>query len=232
MRFFALIRKELRECLPWFLLAVIFLLFFGSISLYSVSRNRQLGYPYISLDPDMPISTVYQLSRTGTLSTAAPFLLITGIGLGLCLGVRQFWYPQFTKVWGFELHRSVNRLSILLSKMIAALAALTFSAGLLWCVFYWYAGHNKFFMVSPLSRHLIEGWLITAFGFIVYLGTVKSSLSTARWYTTKLFGLGFSIFIIVAACSHYKIGWSIAAIIAGVFVFMIDIIDTFKSKEF
>jgi hypothetical protein len=232
MRFFAFIRKELRECLPWFLLAVIFLLVFGSISLYSVSLRKELSYPYISLDPDVPQTPVYQLTRGGTLSAAAPFLLITVVGLGLCLGIRQFWYPHFTKVWDFELHRSVNRKRILFSKMIVALPAFIFSAGLLWYIFYWYAGHRELFMVSPPLRHLTEGWIITALGFIVYLGTVKSGLSEARWYTTKLFGLGFSLFIIVVAFSQYKIGWAIAAIIAGVVVFMVDIMDTFESKEF
>jgi hypothetical protein len=232
MRFFALIRKEFRECLPWFLLAFVFLLFFASISLYSVSLSRELSYPYISLDPDVPQTTIYQLTRTGTLSAAAPFLLVASVGLGLSLGIRQFWYAHFTKVWGFELHRSVNRHSVLFSKIIVAIPGFIFSAGLLWYIFYWYVGHNKLFMVSPPSRHLIEGWIITALGFIVYLGTAKSALSEARWYTTKLFGLGLSIFIIVVVFSQYKIGWAIAAIIAGVFVFMVDIMDSFESKEF
>ncbi len=232
MRFFALIRKELRECLPWFLVAFVFLLFFGSISLYSVSLRKELSYPYISLDPDMPQTSVYQLTRTGTLSGPAPYLFLSVIGLGLCLGIRQFWYPHFTRVWDFELHRSVNRSAILFSKVIAAFLAFLFSAGLLWYVFYWYAGNSKVFMVSPPLRHLIEGWIITAVGFVVYLGTVKSGLSRARWYTTKMFGLGFSLFIIVVVFSQYKIGWTIAAIIVGVFVFMIDILETFQSKEF
>jgi len=233
MRFFALIRKELRECLPWFLAAFVFLLFFGSISLYSASIHRkELSNPYMSLDPDVPSLAVYQLTRTGTLSAAAPFLFLSAIGLGLCLGIRQFWYPHFTRVWGFELHRSVNRSAILFSKVISAFLAFIFSAGLLWYVFYLYAGNGKVFMVSPPLRHLIEGWIITAVGFIVYLGTVKSGLSSARWYTTKMFGLGFSIFFLAVVFSQYKIGWAIAAIIAGVFVFMIDIMDTFETKEF
>lgn len=233
MRFTALIKKELYECLPWFLVAVIFLLFIGSISLYSASvYRREMSYPYISIDPDMPILAVYQLTRTGTLSAVTHILFMTVIGLGLCLGIRQFWYPYFTKVWGFELHRSVNRSAILFSKVIAAFLAFVFSAGLLWYFFYLYARNGKVFMVSPPLRHLIEGWIITAVGFIVYLGTVKSGLSRARWYTTKMFGLGFSIFIIVVVFSQYQIGWAIAAIIAGVFIFMIDILETFQSKEF
>jgi len=227
MRFFALIRKELRECLPWFLLAFAFLLFFGSISLYTASLRKELSYPYISLDPDLPRLAVYR-----PLSGPAPLLFLSAIGLGLCLGIRQFWYPHFTRVWGFELHRSVNRLSILFSKMIVALPAFIFSAGLLWYLFYWYSGHRELFMVSPPSRHLIEGWIITSLGFIVYLGTVRSGLSEARWYTTKMSGLGFSIFIIVVVFNQYKIGWAIAAIIAGIFVFMIDIMDTFQNREF
>jgi len=233
MRFSALLRKELRECLPWFLAAFVFLLLFGSISLYSASVLREeLGYPYMSLDPDVPQTPVYQLTRTGTLSGPAPYLFLSAIGLGLCLGIRQFWYSHFTRVWGFELHRSVNRSAILFSKVISALLAFIFLAGPLWYIFYWYAGHRELFMVSPPSRHLIEGWIVAAVGFIVYLGTVKAGLSDARWYTTKMFGLGFSVFIIVVVFNQYKIGWTIAAIIAGIFILMIDIMDTFESKEF
>ena len=70
------------------------------------------------------------------------------------------------------------------------------------------------------------------FGLVVYLGTALSGLSRARWYTTKMLGLAFSVLIFVTIVAQWKLTLAFSAVIVGVVILLSQIIDTFLSREF
>ena len=232
MRFVALLRKELWESLPWILLAAIILLATGGFALRAEAyHGRPNLFYYPPFTPGTVVNT-YQFTRSSPLQMTGSWLLITSIGLGLVLGVRHFWMPLFTKTWAFLLHRSVSRQTILGAKLAAATVAFVVSLGAVWIGLYWFAGRSELFMVPPPGRIFIEGWLFIVLGLVAYLGTALTGLSTARWYTTKIFGLAFATIVIPMTIFQWRLSWAFAMVIIGIFVLLSQIIDTFLNREF
>jgi len=229
MRFSALLRKELRESLPWMLLAAIVFLAIGGFLL----RQAQLGGWYDWSERYFSSRPTYGLQyRHSPLQPIGPVLLLTSLGLGLVLGVRHFWIPYFTRTWPFLIHRSVDRKTIFWAKLAAAIIAFLISLGAVWAAFYSYSCDPERFTMLPIKRVFIEGWLFVLLGLIVYLGTALTGLSKARWYTTKIFGLAFATVIICATIFEWRIGWAFAAIIIGAVILLSPIIDTISNREF
>ena len=231
MRLSTLLRKELRECLPWMLLAAIVFLAFGGAFLRALAYD-QGPYWY---DPIFSRGTLVEAGRLAQrtpLFLTGPWLLCSSLGLGLVLGVRHFWIPHFTRTWPFLLHRSAGRKTILAGKLTAASIALAISLGLVWIALYWYAGQPEIFTVPQNSRVFIEGWIFIMLGFVTYLGTTLSGLSTAKWYSTKIFGLAFAAFVIIAVICQWRLVSAFATIIIGVLLLLSQIVDTFLNREF
>lgn len=231
MRFSALLRKELWESLPWMLLAAIIFLAIGGFALRAQAYHGRPSWSYSSLSPGSAVDS-YQLTHYSHLKMTGPWLLITSIGLGLVLAVRHFWIPHFTRTWPFLLHRSVSRQTILGAKLAAATVAFVVSLGSVWVGLYWYACRPELFMVPLPVRIFIEGWLFIVLGLVAYLGAALVNLSTARWYTTKIFGLAFATVVIFMIILQWRLSWAFAIVIIGVVVLLSQIIDTFLNREF
>ncbi|MGB2807051.1 MAG: hypothetical protein WBC22_04900 [Sedimentisphaerales bacterium] len=231
MRFSALLRKELRESLPWMLLAAIIFLAIGGFILRAQVYYGQPNWYYSSLSPGTVVDT-YQLTHPSPLQITGSWLLVTSIGLGLALGVRHFWIPLFTKTWSFLLHRSVSRQTILGAKLAAATVAFVVSLGAVWIGLYWYTRRSELFMVPPPGRIFIEGWLFIVLGLVAYLGAALTALSKARWYTTKIFGLAFATVVICMIFIQWRLSWAFAMVIIGIVVLLSQIIDAFLNREF
>ena len=231
MRFVALLRKELRESLPWMILAAIILLAIGGFLLREQANQGRPSWSYSSLSPGSAVDS-YQLTHYSHLKMTGPWLLITSIGLGLVLAVRHFWIPYFTRTWPFLLHRSVSRQMILGAKLTAAIVAFVVSLGSVWVGLYWYACRPQLFMVPPPARIFIEGWLFIVLGLVAYLGATLVNLSTARWYTTKIFGLAFATVVMFMIILQWRLSWAFAMVIIGIVVLLSQIIDAFLNREF
>lgn len=231
MRFLALMKKELRECLPWILAAGIFLLVFGGFGLWTQTIAQYSGQRYRVFSPGSDIYG-HELTEYPVSHSIGTLLFLTSIGLGIALGIRQFWVAGFIKTWGFTLHRSVSRGTVLLSKLAVTAVGFVVSTGIVWIALYLYTCRPGFFAVPPTIRTFLEGWIIIAAGFVVYLGTVLVGLSTTRWYTTKKFGLVFAIFVIVMTFWELRLGYAFAAMIAGAIILLLQITDTFLKREF
>jgi hypothetical protein len=212
MRFLALLRKELRECLPWMLLAAIIFLVIGGFILhaqafYELAYTRMLDWYFT------PGSAVYSYYLLGyphaPLQGTGLVLFLTSIGLGLVLGVRQFWVAHFTRTWGFTLHRSVSRITILVAKVAAAAIVFLLSLGLIWIILYYYASQPPISFVPPTTRVFIEGWLFIALG-----------------------GLGFAGCIILMTVVQWRLAYAFAVIIVGMAILVSQIIYTFLHREF
>ena len=148
------------------------------------------------------------------------------------LGVRHFWIPHFTKTWSFLLHRSVSRQTILGAKLTAATVALVVSLGAVWIGLYRYAGRLELFVVPPPARFFIQGWLFIVLGLVAYLGAALTALSTARWYTTKIFSLAFATVVLCMIFLHWRLSLAFAMVIIGIVVLLSQIIDAFLNREF
>jgi len=231
MRFSALLRKEFRESLPWLLLAAIVFFAFGGFCLREKAYQAGRNWDYSHLSPGSLVEP-YWLTLSSPLAATGMWLLLTSIGLGLSLGIRHFWIPYFTGTWPFLLHRSANRKTILAAKLTAATIAFIISLGTLWVCLYWYANRPELFTIPQTARIFIEGWILIALGLIAYLGTALSGLSTAKWYTTRIFGLAFATVIIIAIFAQWRLAWAFVMIIAGVFILLSQIISLFLNREF
>jgi ABC-type transport system involved in multi-copper enzyme maturation permease subunit len=150
----------------------------------------------------------------------------------LVLGIRHFWIPNFTKTWPFLLHRSVSRKTILAAKLTATSIAFVISLGAVWVGFYWYACRPEFSPIPQTLRVFIEGWIFITLGLVVYLGTALSGLSTAKWYTTKIFGLAFATVVIFTILFQWSLVWAFTVIAVSVAILLSQIFDTFLRREF
>ncbi len=88
------------------------------------------------------------------------------------------------------------------------------------------------FAVPPSYTNLIDGWLFTVLGLVVYLGTALSAMSTARWYTTKIFGLALVTIVIFATIVETNRPWAIAITIFTAAILLSQIIHIFLTREF
>ena len=232
MRFLALLRKELRESLPWMLLAGLLLLAVGLLFL----RDRASGNPYYwsyhsGLAPGETVNS-HRLMEPSKLELPGLWLALIAPGLGLVLGVRQFWVPLFTQTWAFLLHRSVNRLTVFWAKLAATFLAFVVSLGLVWTGLYWYACRPGLFPLPEPTQVLVNGWIYIVMGLVVYLGTALSALSTARWYTSRIFGLAFATLATLVLINQWHPAW-IAALMALIIVILLtQVIASFQTREF
>jgi len=231
MRFLALLKKELRECLPWLLIAAIAFLVLGGLALrLMIQSGAPFRYPY-HFSPGSTVNR-YLLRASPLLSTTGVWLFFISIVLGLALGIRQFFIPHFSRTWGFTIHRSINKLTILCAKLFVAAIAFIISLGTVWLLIYWYASLPEILPFLPEPRLFIEGWILIAMGFTVYLGTALAGLSKARWYTTKVFPLAFVLVIIATTVSQWKLSTAFAVMIIGSLILLSQIIHTFLNREF
>jgi hypothetical protein len=229
MRFLALLKKELRECLPWMVSAAALLLILGSLRIWD-TQQRGAEYPYLVFERYSEVYG-YELAMR-PIGDLGAFVLISAIGLGLALGVRQFWVADFTGTWGFILHRSMHRTTILAVKICAGLISLIVAVGLVWCYLFWRESLADYFPVPLPRRCLIGGWMFCGAGVLFYLGAGLVGLSRAKWYTTKLAGLGFAVWMFVTFTQQWTLGWGFGTLAIAVAVLLCLIWETFLKREF
>lgn len=217
------------ESFPWLLLAATIVLLVGS---FMYKLDYRWDYNKFTVYKSDDSINYYDLFKVSSLAIPAVWLTFTAIGLGLALGVRQFWMPSFKHLWAFELHRSVQRHIVLLAKIIIAAAAFVLSLGVVWIALYiLYASKPFLDYKLPAERNLYEGFLLIGYGFVVYLATALVGLNTTRWYTTRGFPFGFAIIIIFAATCPY-LYMSLIVLIVGCAILLLQIFDTFLNREF
>ena len=229
MRFLALVKKEFRECLPWMLLAAIAFLTIGGINLGEAIRYGH--YDRVRQFAQGSSIGMHEFKVWSPMRDTGPWLIFISAGLGLAVGIRQFWVPDYTRTWGFTVHRSTNRLTVLGAKFAGAVVVAALSLGVTWTLLFWYACQPDAFVLPPTPRVYAEGWVFIACGLVVYLGTALSGLSRVRWYTTKVFGLAFA-----ALGSMALFQWNMMAV-AGTLLFVAAVlafrtIHTFLNREF
>jgi hypothetical protein len=234
MRFTALLRKELREAMPWMVLAGIVFLLFGSVFMQANAERYYRPYELWNAssyyNDSIAINCYHFFSRSRPLGDIGPLLFLTSIGLGLILGVRQFWMPNFIKMWPFTIHRSIKRCGILWSKFAATVITFVVSLGSIWTLFFLYASRRGIFYYPPRGQIYVEGWVLILTGLVMYFGTALSGLAETRWYTTKMAGIGFAVFIL--SLDNTTLAGCFTTILIGLLMLVIHIISTFSEKQF
>ncbi len=229
MRFLALLKKELRECLPWAVLAAAFLLIIGSLELWP-DPGHWLEYRYPVFERYSEVQG-YNLIK-GPISDLGVLLFISSVGLGLALGVRQFWVADFTGTWGFILHRSTRRTMILTAKICAGLISLIAAIGPVWSYLFWRANSPEYLSIPLPKRCFIQGWLVGGMGLLFYLGASLAGLSKARWYTIKLMGLAFALWMFVTLIQQWTLWWGFGTLAASAVILFYLTWETFMKREF
>ncbi len=229
MRYFTLLKKELRESMPWIVLAVLSLL---TISWFIIrmNPNAHVRWLYGAISNGSVIDE-YMIFRPDIMLESAVLMFYISIGLGLVLGFRHFWMPGFTGTWQFLIHRSVTRRAILAAKLIAA-AVVMLCLSIAWLLLAGYAKTSKSVIIPPESGIVGMGIFYAYLGFIVYMGTALCALTKARWYTTKLFGLFFVLITCTLVLSQmsFLLVFLITAVVF--FVLIVQIYETFLKREF
>jgi hypothetical protein len=229
MRFLALLKKELRECLPWMATAAAILLFLGSMMLWN-REQRDIGDFYRVFERYSEVGG-YELLRH-PVSDFSIFVFMSAIGLGLALGVRQFWVDDFMGTWGFTIHRSTSRTTIFAAKICAGLISMILAIGLVWCYLFWRANSSGYFVFPLPEKCFIIGWLIGGMGLLAYLGAGLAGLSKTRWYTTKLMGLGFALWIFITLVQQWTLWWGFGTLVIGTVVLLHLMWETSLNREF
>lgn len=231
MKFIALFRNELRTAGPGILLAIAVMVFVGGFIIYAEYmwlQEHSMGW-YSEAGVEVSLSN---LRHRSPLSGIGPLLFFSSMALGLALGAVHFWMPFVTKTWAFTLHRSVSRLSIVSAKMVAAAVAFLISLGLMWTIFFCYVHVYRVFSVPPVWEVYAEGWLFILYGMLVYLAMGVTAISTARWYTTKVFALGFVFLVICAAFITGDLFWAILVTAIAAAIFKLQLVYDFLTREF
>lgn len=229
MKFLALLKKELRECLPCLLLAFVVFTFLGVIILRV--NIHYYGYGRWYEEPGSVISG-HVFLQLNPLFGLAPLMLLCSASLGLLLGAQQFWLPFFQKTWAFSLHRSVRRSTVLWAKFTVAVLIFSVGLGVSWTLMYFYATRPGVLPWPFILRDFAEGWIFILLGMVVYFGAALTGLSTARWYTTRIFGLAFAAGIFFLPLATETLTGGIIIILLGLFILVAQTIDLFLNREF
>jgi len=229
MRFLALLKKELREALPWIVLAVLSLL---SISWFMIRMKAfDQGRWNYNVPSNGTVIDQYMIFRADIMLESAVLMFFISIGLGLVLGFRHFWMPGFTGTWQFLIHRSVTR-SVIISAKLTAAAIVMLCLSLAWLLLAGITGISERIIIPPESGIVGLGIFYAYLGFIVYMGTSLCAITKARWYTTRMFGLFFVFIMFLVIVSQTSFAQAFFISVVFFVVLIVQIYEIFLQREF
>ncbi|MCK5000267.1 MAG: hypothetical protein KAS23_12055 [Anaerohalosphaera sp.] len=232
MKFIALLKNELKTAFPWILLALIIFLFVALPALYLESDSRWDSFERKTSQKDYSGFGNYSLGRSTSMTIFGPGLLIASLAMGVILALRHFYVPFFTKTWQFTLHRSVSRLTVLSAKLTAATIAFIIALFIPWLTIYSISCLGRLFPVPPSMTTFVEGILFILTGLVAYLAVAASAISTARWYTTKMFPIAFAALGICSIFEMSSIALAFVLIVIISAIMKIQLIHNFQTRQF
>jgi len=230
MKSLVLLKKELRESLvPMLLVALIF----SGLAIFMVHAfvrysGDDYGY-YVSNARSGYVGGLFHRHHNNEIGI---ILMFASISLGAGLGVLHFWMPLLTRTWAFFTHRSVSRGLILGAKLLAAALAFGACLGIPWSWIYAYGNQVKTTGFPANPQVLWEGWLFIALGYVLYLGTALAAMSTARWYSTRFFGLVFTALIMFVVFLQSSILTAFGLLLTCMAILMVQLFSSFSQREF
>lgn len=230
MKFITLLKKELRQCLPWTIFASTVTIIAGLIILYLSSQMWFYNTHWYSLSRYRYLDWSLFLQKNYLLELSN-FVMAVCIILAFVLAIIQFWIPGITGTWSFTIHHPVKKTSILWSKCIIAVSCILISQGTIWVILFLYS-KSGIFPLPPRTRVLAEGFAIIITCIYVYWAAALAGINPAKWYTTKIFPLLQAVlFIVILAAFTSFLYWSVAYIVLSM-VMLIQLRSTFLTREF
>ncbi len=222
MSFAAMLRKDLRECLPWLVPAVLIVLVIGSGELLVRGHVRAADdYQW----PRMSVDMASKLFITGGM------LSVCSLALGIAMAFRQFFVPTIANEWGFLVHRA-GRPAVVGSKTTAGLLSLALP-GCVWSALFIMASRTGALPLPPSPTTLAAGWISIAWGFALYLALSVGITSGGSWYGRKVVPTAF-VLVLLFLFAVDNASLAAAAIIVGMIVAVLlpQLIHQFNTREF
>jgi hypothetical protein len=228
MKFAALLKKELRVCLPWLLSSI---LVFAGVG-YLIMKDSIL-YQQNRIDAGYSENNGYYFfTSQSPIMDFGPFISIFSLCLGVILAIQQFFMPGLHRTWSFSIHRSIRPQFIIWSKFAAAGLTFLISLGLVWTLFYLYAAVPGRFYIPVFFKTCMEGWIYILIGLLAYYGTALSAISTTPFYTTRLLGIAIAVTFIIFIYMKTSIVGAFLWIIIGAIVLILQIFHTFLTRQY
>ena len=229
MKFLTLLRKELRDSLPWIIFTIISL-FMISWYMISIRSYNMLRWPY---GPMQNGAIIYEgnIFIEDIMLGPAFLMFFLSILLGLALGFMHFWMPGFRGTWQYLMHRSVSRLSIINSKVSAA-AIIMICLSLAWLLLAEFVDMSRRIVIPPESGLVRLGVFYVFLGFIVYMAIALCALTKARWYTTKLFSIFFGLIMYLIIISQPNIYRAFVISVLAFIILIVQLYQVFMQREF
>ena len=229
MGFRELLRKEMRECLPWVAGVAAAGTLVGGGRLWSA--HARFWREHAQWRPRLAVGMLADDMLASGLSGAGVALFVAALVLGVILAARQFLHVDLARGWGFLLHRPLSRASVLGAKLATAAMGLAL-VGCGWSLLYGISRIPGVALPPPSGRVFAEGWLLVAWGGLLYLGAVLSCLSPGRWYTRLVGPSATALWILLAllACSTLSNGCFY--LMVGLLVLGLQVVSTFLRREF
>ena len=159
------------------------------------------------------------------------WLLAFSVVLGIMLSLRQYHTEFATRTWGFLLHRSVNRGTILLAKLFTGLLCFI-PIMIIFGLFYFYIHDKPFFQTPFVIRIFWQGLIFIIFGYVAYLAFATAALSQTKWYTTKMLSVAFGVWMFIIFIVQRQLCWAWITVIATIAILLVQITDIFLNREF
>ena len=230
MKFLTLLKKELREGIPWIILSIIFLYVISwfIIRLTLIYHTEQFYFGMLVKGAVINRDLIF---RKNIIQPVAVLLFYIYIILAVILGLRHFTIPEFTRTWQFLIHRSVKKSHILTSKLAAG-GIIIFCLSLAWLILACLAGASDKIVLPPDSSIILLGFFYGYLGFIVYAATGLCALTKARWFTTKSFPLIFIFIMYLMIFGQIKFINAFLVTFVVLALLIIQIYQTFLKREF
>ena len=95
MKFAALLKKELRICLPWLLLCIVVFGLFGTLTI----RGRMLNQKHYLDQGYQDVQPYYNYVLNTPIYETGPLILMVAMALGVLLAIVQFFLPELFRTW-------------------------------------------------------------------------------------------------------------------------------------
>jgi hypothetical protein len=165
------------------------------------------------------------------LAMVGPLLIFISIVCGISMGT-PFWMLGFRKTWYFLLHRSASRVMILISMITAAVITLVVFTGGCWTLLFLYASVPGHSILPPTPRVYLEGWLFISLGLVFFFGTALTGISTARLYTTRLFGIILAVITFIVIFMSLDIIWAFIVVALSILILASQVFYVFINRDF
>lgn len=153
------------------------------------------------------------------------------LALGLLNALSQFTFRSHGE-WAFLLHRPNSRLRLLTGMLAGGLLATVAFPAMLWTILWGLTRDLSGDFGAPL-RHLLEGWVFTLWGAVVYLGTALCCLDRLSRLLGRLLGPALAaLAVLYGLLGAPSIGGCLIIASATASLLLIQLYDGFARREF